>query len=113
MPWTEPDNNDEEGRRSSRPSRGPSAERLEEAMRRLHRRLRGQRPGFSPEGEFRFRNGLVFLFALWVLSGFFIVSPAEQAVIVRLGRYTETLGPGPHWIPRFFERAFKSTNKRF
>ena len=38
---------------------------------------------------------------LWVLSGIFIVDPAEQAAILRFGRYVETVGPGPHWIPRF------------
>jgi membrane protease subunit HflK len=37
---------------------------------------------------------------LWLLSGVFIVDPAEQAVIMRFGKYVETVGPGPHWIPR-------------
>ena len=39
-------------------------------------------------------------FVLWALSGIFIVDPAEQAVILRFGRYVQTVGPGPHWIPR-------------
>ena len=38
---------------------------------------------------------------LWLLSGIFIVDPAEQAAILRFGRYIHTVGPGPHWIPRF------------
>ena len=37
---------------------------------------------------------------LWVLSGIFIIDPAEEAAILRFGRYVETVGPGPHWIPR-------------
>jgi membrane protease subunit HflK len=41
-------------------------------------------------------------FILWALSGIFIVDPAEQAVILRFGQYVETVGPGPHWIPRIF-----------
>lgn len=40
---------------------------------------------------------------LWALSGFFIVEPASMGVISRFGRYTETVGPGLHWIPRFIE----------
>ena len=36
---------------------------------------------------------------LWVLSGIFIVNPAEQAAILYFGKYTETVGAGPHWIP--------------
>ena len=42
-----------------------------------------------------------FLFLLWLLSGIFIVDPAEQAAILRFGRYITTVGAGPHWIPRF------------
>lgn len=47
--------------------------------------------------------GLCALFVIWALSGIFLVSPAEQAVVTRFGRYSATLGPGPHWIPRLFE----------
>lgn len=46
---------------------------------------------------------LVVVFVLWFLSGIFIVDQAEQAAILRFGRYVETVGPGPHWIPRFIE----------
>ncbi|MCX7116002.1 MAG: FtsH protease activity modulator HflK [Gammaproteobacteria bacterium] len=41
------------------------------------------------------------IFFFWVLSGIFIVDPAEQAVVLRFGKYIKTVGPGPHWIPRF------------
>ncbi|MBS0359640.1 MAG: FtsH protease activity modulator HflK [Proteobacteria bacterium] len=52
-------------------------------------------------------NAIAFiLLALWFLSGIFIVDPAEQAVVLRLGKYYETLGPGPHWIPRFIDRKY-------
>jgi len=37
---------------------------------------------------------------LWALSGIFIIDPAEEAAILRFGRYVKTVGPGPHWIPR-------------
>lgn len=47
--------------------------------------------------------GLVFVVALilWGLSGIFILGPAEEAVILRFGKYVKTVGSGPHWIPRF------------
>lgn len=38
---------------------------------------------------------------VWVISGIFIVEPAERGVVMRFGKYTETLLPGPHWIPTF------------
>lgn len=58
----------------------------------------------SPKGEKLFAStmaGVVVL--LWGLSGIFIVDPAEQAVIMRFGKYIGTVEPGPHWIPRLIE----------
>ncbi len=45
----------------------------------------------------------IVLVILWALSGIFLVSPPEESVVLRFGKYVETLGPGPHWIPRFVE----------
>ena len=41
------------------------------------------------------------IFIVWALAGIFIVNPAEQAAILYFGKYSDTVGPGPHWIPRF------------
>lgn len=48
--------------------------------------------------------GALLLVLVWALSGIFLVSPAEQAVITRFGKYVGTVDPGPHWIPRLIER---------
>jgi len=39
----------------------------------------------------------------WFLSGIFIIDAAEQGVVTRFGQYNRTVGPGPHWAPRFVE----------
>jgi membrane protease subunit HflK len=64
----------------------------------------GQGSGVTPQLTRSF-VGIVFgsIFLLWVVSGIFIVDPSEQAVILRFGKYQETVGPGPHWIPRFIQ----------
>lgn len=49
---------------------------------------------------------------VWFLSGIFLVSPAEQAVVLRFGKYVQTLGPGPHWIPAIFESRYKANIQR-
>lgn len=49
---------------------------------------------------------LCLIIGLWFLSGIFIVQAAERAVILRFGRYVKTVGPGPHWIPRFIDSQF-------
>lgn len=84
---------------------------LDEALKRFQARIKkalfggeGQGNGTSPTGTGNSGMlvaviGLVVL-VLWALSGIFIVDPAEQAVILRFGKYVETVGPGPHWIPR-------------
>lgn len=55
--------------------------------------------GSNPKQLFGLLGGGAFL--LWLLAGIFIVNPAEQAVILQFGRYVETVGAGPHWIPMF------------
>jgi membrane protease subunit HflK len=41
----------------------------------------------------------VIAFGLWVFAGIFIVEPAEEAVVLRFGKYDRTESPGPHWAP--------------
>jgi len=43
------------------------------------------------------------LIIIWAGSGFYIVKPAEQAVVLRFGQYLETVGEGPHWMPRLID----------
>ena len=49
----------------------------------------------------------IIIVFVWAALGFFIVKPAEEAVILQFGQYTETVMPGPHWIPRGFESYTK------
>lgn len=66
-------------------------------------------PGKKPGSNFQqarlfFISFCAMVVLLWGLSGIFIVNPAEQAVILRFGKYVETVGPGPHWIPQFIAK---------
>ncbi|HRE33129.1 MAG TPA: SPFH domain-containing protein, partial [Candidatus Berkiella sp.] len=45
----------------------------------------------------------IALAIVYVISGIYIVGPAEEAVVLRLGRYVTTEKPGPHWIAPFIE----------
>lgn len=44
-------------------------------------------------------GGAIFLVILvvWLLSGIYIVDPAERGVVTRFGAFVEETGPGPHW----------------
>ena len=59
---------------------------------------------FSPKSLWIFLITLIVgLLIIWILSGIFIVKPAERAAVLRFGKYVETVGPGPHWFPPFIE----------
>lgn len=83
---------------------------LDEALRRLQAKFKKIFTSAKPAGNTTDMNGGagflaagmgIIILILWALSGIFIVDPAEQAAILYFGKYTETVGPGPHWIPRF------------
>lgn len=48
---------------------------------------------------------LIILITIYALIGFYIVKPAEQAVITRLGKYNRVAFQGPHWIAFFIEKT--------
>ncbi len=50
--------------------------------------------------------GVIFslILVFWVVSGIYIIQPAEQAVIQRFGKYLTTTNPGMHWYPRFIDK---------
>ena len=50
--------------------------------------------------------GIIIIAVIWFVAGFFIISPTDQAPVLRFGKYTETVGPGLHWIPRIADAAF-------
>ncbi|MGA2655032.1 MAG: FtsH protease activity modulator HflK [Gammaproteobacteria bacterium] len=89
---------------------------LDEVLRKMQERLnnvfggRGNRKSrpenvadIRPPSASRFGVGLIIavLLAIYVLSGIYIVKPAERAVVFQFGRYVKEVGPGPHWVPLF------------
>jgi membrane protease subunit HflK len=106
MGWNGPEKSNDPWRGKNQP---PD---LDEALKRLQQNLKkiflkrvvkqnDMTPPLGSSGSFLVSVICAVVFVLWLLSGIFIVDPAEQAAILRFGRYIETVGPGPHWIPRF------------
>lgn len=48
----------------------------------------------------------VVLAAIWFLSGLFIVNPAEETVVLRLGKFADIEQPGLHWFARFIDTKY-------
>ncbi|HIH2762794.1 MAG TPA: FtsH protease activity modulator HflK [Candidatus Azoamicus sp.] len=47
---------------------------------------------------------LLIIILTYGVIGFYLVKPAEQAVVTRLGKYNRIAEQGPHWIPYFIEK---------
>lgn len=111
MAWNEPggnsNNQDPWGgkRRNNGDRKGPPD--LDEAFRKLQESLnglfgggkkRGDDGGGSGKSSGGFGGllgiGLVVLAAVWLYSAVYVVDEQEQAVVLRFGKYYETVGPG-------------------
>lgn len=116
MGWNEPGSDKDQDPWNGKSQQPPD---LDEALKQLKSKLRKvfnkpkrdgfkssdpKTPKFSSKGEGFFVSALAgLLVILWAISGIFIVDPAEQAVILRFGKYIKTVGAGPHWIPRLID----------
>lgn len=110
MGWNGPDKDKE-------PWSGKQPPDLDEALKRLQEKIKktlftksgsklppsGEKSVTSNNGGLIFSVFLLIIFIIWALAGIYIVDPAEQAAILRFGKYKETVGPGPHWIPRLID----------
>lgn len=122
MSWNESGDRDDKGKKKDpwgNSEAGPP--NIDEALKQLQRKLRnlfgGQESPSGPSGPVGFKNGSgqgsgrnislgligIALATVYIISGIYIVGPAEEAVVLRLGRYVATEKPGPHWIAPFIE----------
>jgi membrane protease subunit HflK len=106
MAWNEPggnsNNQDPWGGRRGGDKKGPPD--LDEAFRKLQDSLngmfgsgkkRGGDSGTSKGGGFGLLGvGLAVLAAIWLYSAVYVVDEQEQAVVLRFGKYYETVGAG-------------------
>jgi len=93
MPWTNPPNGNNGSRGPWGKGGGPRPPDLPDLIRRGQDRLRG----FFPGGGFSAGGFLILLLAaavVWLLSGIYVVSPDEQGVVLRFGKFTATTPPG-------------------
>ena len=112
MAWNEPGGNDNDpwGNRNKKNAGGPPD--LDEVFKNFKKKLDGmvgnkrgpQRSGSGggglPGGNLSGKAiGAVaaVLLGLWILSGIYVVQPAQAGVVTQFGKHVATTGPGPHW----------------
>lgn len=109
MAWNEPGSGDKDpwGKRGGGNDGPPD---LDEVVKNLQRKFAGMFGGKGggnntqpPEGNNNKAGsigaGLIaaIILLVWLLSGIYIVEPAERGVVLRFGQYSHTAMPGPHW----------------
>ena len=109
MAWNEPGGGkDPWGNNNS----GDGPPDLDEALNKLRARFSKLFGGSGDGGNNGSSGGLVavvlaVLVSGWGLFGFYQVDEKEKAVVLRLGKYLDTVGSGLHWNPPLIDRVTK------
>jgi len=116
MPWNEPGgknrNNDPWG--GGNKNQGPPAldKIIADFLKKIRALMLGKKSNSAWEPSQNQNSGFIFslvfvvIAVIWFVSGFFIVNPAEEAVILRFGKYYQTMQPGLHWHARFIDSKY-------
>lgn len=75
---------------------------LDEALNALKKKFSGF-GGSGGEGKNLLPVVFAVLVILWGLMGFYQIDEKEQAVVLRLGKYHDTVGSGLHWNPKIID----------
>lgn len=81
-----------------RPSGGGGMQppNVEDLLRKSQERLKRFMPGGMGSGKI-IAIIVVVVAALWIASGFYLVSPSQQGLVLRFGEYNRPSGPGLNW----------------
>lgn len=123
MSWNEPGDRDEKGKKKDpwgRQNDDQGPPNIDEALRQFQRKLRsifsqgeGGGGNFNPKPSmggapkkwsFMLFGGILLL--IYFVWGIFLVRPAEEAVILKLGRYDRTVTSGYHWMAPIIETKY-------
>ena len=82
---------------------------LDEALNQLKKKFSsfggGSNGSGGPDGKSLLPVVAIVLLVLWGLMGFYQVDEKEQAVVLRLGKYHDTLGSGLQWNPKLIDKV--------
>lgn len=119
MAWNEPGNSNNQdpwgnNRKGNGSQNGPD---LDQVFRKLQERLdkllgSGKRPtGGSNSSYGLLIVALLALGGLWLYNAIYVVNEQEQAVILRFGKYHETVGPGLNFYLPPIDKKFQENVK--
>ena len=100
MAWNEPGNKDPWGRNKN----NSNLDGVFKDFKKIFDDLLGSSGSASPTSPKKSAGFLAaIIFAVYFLSGIYIVNDGERGVVLQFGSFKEITMPGPHWIPRFIQ----------
>lgn len=115
MAWNEPggNNKNQDPWGNKNGDQGPPD--LDEVVKKLQEKFSGflgGGKGGSGSSWPMFGFVALIVLALWGFSGFYQVKQAEEAVVMRFGKFSELVDPGLHWNPPLIDRVIKVNVER-
>jgi membrane protease subunit HflK len=105
-PWNNNNNNNPWGKKSNNNGWNPNNKNDE--FDKILNLYKEKFSNFFSKGPKSFFLGFIFLIFLWLISGFYTISPEEQGVVLRFGKYTSISSPGLNYhIPSPIEKVIK------
>ncbi|GAB6070459.1 hypothetical protein JCM30760_15560 [Thiomicrorhabdus hydrogeniphila] len=100
-PWGNSGNSGNNGGGDKKPPKKPNNDDLDQLLKKAQSILggAGNKLGGSGGGIGGFGGTVIFavIVIVWLLSGIYIVDPAERGVVTRFGAFVEETQAGPHW----------------
>ncbi|MDD2342828.1 MAG: FtsH protease activity modulator HflK, partial [Tolumonas sp.] len=109
MAWNEPGNNNDKDRdpwKNTGKSQIPPD--LEKLLKNVWGKLSGSFGGQSPDSSSSSTGLIIFALlavVIWIGSGFYTIEEAERGVVLRFGKYHETVDPGLRWKWTFIDKV--------
>ena len=100
MAWNEPGNKDPWGRKKN----NSNLDGVFKDFKKTFDDLLGSSGSATPPSPKKSAGFFAaIIFAVYFLSGIYIVNDGERGVVLQFGSFKEITMPGPHWIPRFIQ----------
>ena len=114
MPWDNKNEgpwnggNNPWGKKNNNTNNGWNPKNKNDEFDKLLNQFKEKFSNFFSKGPKGFIMGFLVLFFLWLMSGFYTISPEEQGVVLRFGKYISISSPGLNYhIPRPVEKVIK------
>lgn len=112
MAWNEPGNGGKDRDPWGNDGKHQGPPDLDKVIRNLSGKLggvlggRGSGNGGGGLGSFGVIVALVIAVAVWVVSGFYTIGEAQRGVVLRFGKFYQTVEPGLSWKATFIDRVY-------